>query len=48
MTTSVLLRDIADHDVYLCGSDGWMTAARAAAIGAGVPPAAVHLERFSY
>lgn len=40
--------DIADHDVYLCGSDGWMSAARAAAIAAGVPRDAVHLERFSY
>ncbi len=40
--------DIADHDVYLCGSDGWMTAARAAAVGAGVPRARVHLERFAY
>ena len=40
--------DIADHDVYLCGSDGWMTAARTAAISAGVPRDAVHLERFAY
>jgi ferredoxin-NADP reductase len=43
-----IVPDIADHDVYLCGSDGWMTAARTAAIEAGVPPDAVHLERFSY
>jgi ferredoxin-NADP reductase len=40
--------DVADHDVYICGSDGWMSAARAAAIAAGVPRDAVHLERFSY
>ena len=40
--------DVADHDVYLCGSDGWMTAARTAAIDAGVPHDAVHLERFAY
>ena len=40
--------DIADHDVYVCGSDGWMTAARTAAIDAGVPHDAVHLERFAY
>ena len=43
-----MVPDIADHDVYLCGSDGWMTAARAAAVGAGVPRARVHLERFAY
>lgn len=43
-----LVPDIADHDVYLCGSDGWMTAARTAAIDAGVPSDAVHLERFAY
>ena len=43
-----IVPDIADHDVYLCGSDGWMTAARTAAIEAGVPHDAVHLERFSY
>lgn len=43
-----IVPDVADHDVYLCGSDGWMTAARTAAIEAGVPRDAVHLERFSY
>ena len=43
-----IVPDIADHDVYLCGSDGWMTAARTAALEAGVPPDAVHLERFAY
>ena len=30
--------DVADHDVYLCGSDGWMYRRPAtAAIDAGVP-----------
>ncbi len=43
-----IVPDIADHDVYLCGADGWMSAARAAAIDAGVPHDAVHLERFAY
>ena len=43
-----IVPDIADHDVYVCGSDGWMTAARTAAIDAGVPHGAVHLERFAY
>lgn len=40
--------DIADHDVYVCGSNGWMTAVRNAAIEAGVPRDHVHLERFTY
>ena len=43
-----IVPDLEHHDVYLCGSDGWMTAARAAAIAAGVPRDAVHLERFAY
>lgn len=43
-----IVPDVADHDVYLCGSDGWMSAARTAAIKAGVPRDAVHLERFTY
>ena len=43
-----LVPDVADHDVFLCGADGWMAAARAAALDAGVPRDAVHLERFSY
>ncbi len=43
-----IVPDLAAHDVYVCGTDGWMTAVRAAALEAGVPPAAVHLERFAY
>jgi len=43
-----IVPDLEHHDVYLCGSDGWMTAARTAAIEAGVAPDAVHLERFTY
>lgn len=43
-----LVPDVADHDVYVCGADGWMTAVRDAALAAGVPPEAVHLERFTY
>jgi ferredoxin-NADP reductase/DMSO/TMAO reductase YedYZ heme-binding membrane subunit len=42
-----LVPDVADHDVYLCGADAWMQAARAAALEAGVPRDAVHLERFT-
>ncbi|MBM6400377.1 ferredoxin reductase family protein [Phycicoccus sonneratiae] len=43
-----VLPDLARHDVYVCGSDGWMDAVRAAALEAGVAPDAVHLERFAY
>ena len=43
-----LVPDVADHDVYLCGAQGWMDAARAAALEAGVPADHVHLERFSW
>ncbi|MBM6404702.1 ferric reductase-like transmembrane domain-containing protein [Phycicoccus sp. CSK15P-2] len=39
--------DIAEHDVYLCGGDGWLTAAHAAVREAGAPADAVHLERFA-
>jgi predicted ferric reductase len=43
-----LLPDVPDHDVYICGADAWMEAARRAALEAGVPAERVHLERFSW
>ena len=43
-----LVPDIAGHDVFICGSPGWMNAAEAAVAGAGVPPENVHIERFTY
>lgn len=43
-----LVPDIADHDVYLCGADAWMSAAREAALACGVPSENIHLERFSW
>ena len=43
-----LVPDIADHDVYVCGADGWMDAAERALLAAGVPGDAIHLERFSW
>ncbi len=43
-----LVPDIAQHDVYLCGADQWMNAARAAALAAGVPADHIHLERFTW
>jgi predicted ferric reductase len=43
-----LVPDIAEHDVYVCGAQPWMDAARRAAIAAGVPTARVHRERFGW
>ena len=42
------VQDVADHDVFICGSPGWMDAAEQAVIDAGVPPEHVHIERFAY
>lgn len=43
-----LVPDIAEHDVYLCGANAWMEAARAAARACGVPATRIHQERFSW
>jgi len=43
-----IVPDIADRDVYICGHPTWMDSVIAAAHEAGVPPEAVHHERFSY
>ncbi|HET7477436.1 MAG TPA: ferredoxin reductase family protein [Dermatophilaceae bacterium] len=43
-----IVPDVADHDVFICGSPGWMTAAERAVRAAGVPRRHIHLERFSY
>jgi ferredoxin-NADP reductase len=40
--------DVANHDVFICGSPGWMDAAEQAVLDAGVPPENVHIERFAY
>jgi predicted ferric reductase len=40
--------DIAHHDVFLCGPDGWIDAARAATRSAGVPDEHTHHERFAW
>jgi ferredoxin-NADP reductase len=39
---------IADHDVYVCGPDGMMTAAIAALREAGVPRRHIHHESFEF
>ncbi len=43
-----LVPDVAEHDVYLCGAEPWMLAARDAARAVGVPSDHIHLERFSW
>jgi len=43
-----LVPDIASNDVFLCGANPWMDAARLAAIECGVPAAHIHDERFSW
>ena len=43
-----LVPDIANHDVFLCGTTEWMDAARRAAIDCGVPAANINDERFSW
>ncbi|WP_153504545.1 ferredoxin reductase family protein [Cumulibacter manganitolerans] len=49
--TEALLRvcpDVAERDVYVCGSGPWMDAVRRAALDAGVPSVHLHIERFEY
>ena len=43
-----LVPDVADQDVYLCGAEPWMLAARDAARAVGVPDHQIHLGRFSW
>lgn len=43
-----LVPDVAERDVFLCGSPGWMEAARRAALACGTPDERIHLERFTY
>lgn len=43
-----LVPDLADHDVYICGSPQWMDHVEAAARAGGVPAARIHVERFVY
>lgn len=39
---------IADADLYVCGSQGWMDAVLADAEGCGVHPSQVHHEAFAF
>jgi len=40
--------DIARHQIYICGPEGWTDAARTAALAAGVPADRIHTERFAW
>jgi ferredoxin-NADP reductase len=43
-----LVPEIDEYDVFVCGPGRWMDAACAAALAAGLPPAQLHQERFSW
>jgi ferredoxin-NADP reductase len=43
-----LIPHLPEYDVFVCGPDAWMDAACAAALSAGLPPAQLHQERFTW
>jgi ferredoxin-NADP reductase len=43
-----MVPDLADRDVYLCGSPGLTSAVRASLRTAGLPPGQLHEERFAF
>jgi ferredoxin-NADP reductase len=43
-----LVPDLDEHDVYVCGPDGWLDTVTASLQRAGVPSARVHSERFGW
>ncbi len=43
-----IVPDIAEHQAWLCGSAGWMEAAREALIASGIPAKQIHVEDFAY
>jgi predicted ferric reductase len=43
-----IVPDLDQHDVFICGPDGWMAAAARAARRVGVPAEHVHVESFSW
>ena len=40
--------DLLDRDLYLCGPDPWVARVRDCALAAGLPPAQLHVESFSW
>jgi ferredoxin-NADP reductase len=45
---AALVPGLAEHDVYVCGPDGFTAAVLAAAREAGVPAARIHHESFTF
>jgi ferredoxin-NADP reductase len=45
---TALVPRLRDHDVFLCGPPGFVTAVRKALLGAGVSAAAIHTEEFAF
>ncbi len=43
-----IVPDITANDIYLCGAESWMAAARTAALEAGVPKKQIHVEHFAW
>jgi predicted ferric reductase len=43
-----LIPGLPAYDVFVCGPDPWMDAAATAALDAGLPPAQLHQERFTW
>ena len=43
-----LIPDLREHDVFVCGPDGWMDSVAAAVLAAGLPSAQLHQERFTW
>ncbi|WP_328611235.1 ferric reductase-like transmembrane domain-containing protein [Amycolatopsis sp. NBC_00345] len=43
-----LVPDLDEHEVYVCGPDGWLDTVTASLQRAGVPSARVHSERFGW
>jgi len=44
----LLVPDLIDRDVYVCGTAPWVDAVTADLTAAGVPDDALHIERFSW
>ncbi|MGN8247041.1 ferredoxin reductase family protein [Cellulomonas soli] len=43
-----LIPDLDEHDVFVCGPDGWADAVVTDLRAAGVPDSAIHLERYTW
>ena len=48
MALLTMIPNLREHDVFVCGPDGWMDAVSTAALAAGLAPERLHQERFSW